>query len=80
MERSPYFLMILISCYDIIMKLSEYSELSEDYLAEMPVKLGLVQITANYFGFWLCNILSCYLKFVSKEIRKRHNSAYLAKT
>ena len=33
------------------MKLSEFSELSKDYIAEMPVKLGLVQITANYFGF-----------------------------
>ena len=35
---------LLVSWYDIIMKLSECSELSEDYIAEMPVKLGLVQL------------------------------------
>ena len=29
--------MILISCYDIIMKLSEFIELSENYIGEMPV-------------------------------------------
>ena len=55
LESSPYFFndkeILLVSCYDIIMKLSEFSELSKDYIAEMPVKLGLVQITANYFGF-----------------------------
>ena len=36
---------LIVSCYDIIMKLSElseFSELSEDYIAEMPVKLGLL--------------------------------------
>ena len=42
MERSPYFLMVkkfyvLVSCYDIIKKLSESSE---DSIAEMPVKLS----------------------------------------
>ena len=36
-------LILLVSCHDIIMKLSEFSELSEDYLAEILVKLGLVQ-------------------------------------
>ena len=46
-------LILLVSCHDIIMKLSEFSELSEDqnllegfgedYIAEMLVKLGLVQ-------------------------------------
>ena len=44
MEWSPYFLMIkkfyLFTRYDIIMKLSKFSELSEDYIAEMWVKLG----------------------------------------
>ena len=49
MERCPYFFIydkeiLLVSWYDIIMKLSECSELSEDYIAEMPVKLGLVQL------------------------------------
>ena len=34
---------LLLSCYDIIMKHSEFSELSKDYIAEMPVKLGLFQ-------------------------------------
>ena len=33
---------LIVSCYDIIMKLSEFSELSEDYIAEMAVKLGLL--------------------------------------
>jgi hypothetical protein len=32
---------VLVSCYDIIIKLSKFSELSEDYIAEMWVKLGL---------------------------------------
>ena len=31
-----------VSCYDIIMKLGEFSKSSKDYIAEMPVKLGLV--------------------------------------
>jgi hypothetical protein len=31
----------IVSYYDIIRKLSEFRELSEDYIAEMPVKLGL---------------------------------------
>ena len=35
-------LISLVSCYDIIIKLSEFSESSEDYIAEMPVKLGLL--------------------------------------
>ena len=30
-----------VTCYDVIMKLSEFSKLSEDYIAEMWVKLGL---------------------------------------
>ena len=33
---------LLVSFYDIIMKLSESFELSKVYIAEMPVKLGLV--------------------------------------
>ena len=31
-----------VTCYDVIMKLSEFSKLSEDYIAEMRTKLGLV--------------------------------------
>ena len=34
-------LILLVSCYDIIMKLSEFSELSEDYIADIRTKLGL---------------------------------------
>ena len=34
---------LLVACYDVIMKLCEFSELSEDYIAEMPLKLGLIQ-------------------------------------
>ena len=36
---------LIVSCYDIIMKLSE---LSEDYIAEMPVKLGLLNTVASF--------------------------------
>ena len=32
---------LLVSCYDIIMELRELSEISEDYIAEMLMKLGL---------------------------------------
>ena len=31
-----------VACYDVIMKLSEFSELSKEYIAEMQTKLGLV--------------------------------------
>ena len=34
---------ILVYCSDIIMELRELSKLSEDYIAEMLTKLGLVQ-------------------------------------
>ena len=49
MEISHCFLMIkknlLVFCYDFIMTLSEFSKLSQNYIAEMQVKLGLL------FGF-----------------------------
>ena len=34
---------LLVFCYDIIMELRELSKFSEDYIAEMLTKLGLVQ-------------------------------------
>ena len=40
MERSPYFLMIKKFYLSLVM-LCEFRELSKDYIAEMPVKLGL---------------------------------------
>ena len=49
------------------MKLSELSELSEDYIAEMPVKLGLIPI---YFGssgsncFWTYSYRKIGHKFI----------------
>ena len=36
---------LLVFCYDFIMTLSEFSKLSQNYIAEMQVKLGLL------FGF-----------------------------
>ena len=34
--------MLFFSCYDVIIKLSELSKLSKDYIAEMQSKLGLI--------------------------------------
>ena len=39
---------VMLLRYDIIMKLSEFSKLSEDYIAEMLVKLGLVPYQSFY--------------------------------
>ena len=47
MERSPFFNdteILLVSLHDIIRKLSEFTESSEDYIVEMPLKLGLTWI------------------------------------
>ena len=67
MERSPYFLMILlVSCYDIIMKLSEFIELSENYIAEMPVKIAQVYLPTGIYPAGECYGLKCLYHCSSK--------------
>ena len=56
---------LLVSCY-IIMKLSE---LSEDYIAEMPVKLGLVYTQNCYLNIksTKCAWVRCWAVWVARN-------------
>ena len=54
---------LLVVCYDIIMKLSEFSELREDYIADIRTKLGLVLVKVMSTGR-ICHIFVAFSEYV----------------
>ena len=68
----------LFACYDIIMKISKFSEFCEDYIAKMWVKLGLArkyQVNRQAFRYLdLCAFLFRDLKNI------KHSSTGKRKT